>query len=65
MITFLLSDHNFQFFKWLGDGSDADNLLLEKVREEDKGSEEAYKWLFDAVSLGQNIKKKDEKDEVK
>lgn len=53
---------------WLcysGDGSDADNLLLEKEREEDKGSEEAYQWLFDAVSGkggGQGLKKKNENE---
>ena len=49
---------------YTGDGSEADNLLLEKEREEDKGSEEAYQWLFDAVSgkQGQGLKKKDEKE---
>lgn len=40
----------------VGDGSEADNLLLEKEREEDKGSEEAYQWLFDAVSGKQGQK---------
>ena len=50
---------------YLGDGSDADNLLLEKEREEDKGCEEAYQWLFDAVSGkqgGQGLKKKNDND---
>ena len=40
-------------------------MLLEKEREEDKGSEEAYQWLFDAVSGkqgGQGLKKKDDNE---
>ena len=48
----------------LRSGSDSDKLLLEKEgEEEDRGNEEAYKWLIDAVSLGQGLKKKDEKDD--
>jgi hypothetical protein len=41
----------------LGDGSEADLLLEEEVKEGDKGHEEAYKWLVDAVNLGQEMKK--------
>ena len=39
-------------------------ILSELEREEDKGNEEAYKWLFDAVSLGQGMKKKDDREEA-
>ena len=49
----------------LRSGSDSDKLRLEKEgEEEDRGNEEAYKWLIDAVSLGQGLKKKDEKDDT-
>lgn len=48
----------------LRDGNENDKLRLEKEgEEEDKGNEEAYKWLIDAVSIGQGLRKKEEKED--
>eukprot|EP00596_Hydrurales_sp_CCMP1899_P010927 CAMPEP_0119043630 /NCGR_PEP_ID=MMETSP1177-20130426/24302_1 /TAXON_ID=2985 /ORGANISM="Ochromonas sp, Strain CCMP1899" /LENGTH=129 /DNA_ID=CAMNT_0007012175 /DNA_START=229 /DNA_END=618 /DNA_ORIENTATION=- len=41
----------------VGDGSEADLLLEDEEKEGDKGHDEAYKWLVDAVNLGQEMKK--------